>query len=472
MIASATVRLGANVLLAALAGAFVLVFGQWIGNALELVLVPAGARPIFFALLLLGFVGVAGTIAILLHGEGYVATLVLTAPLVPSLAAALTVVFNASGAPAALREQSLLAAVWAAGAMWVFSGLFLRWMARADTAQPRSAGELEMRTRSIRARLEAIAPEGFEDLDVARRSLISQVRVQLALLERELGMTGSGTPTAGLRYAQASGYVNLWRFLHRGEEALMGLEPLSSALAAARTDRLRVSKSSIPNRAELLVDLKAALDVLEPPLVPVGAPAAGLSPSTAAGVLTEIRRAINVSRDDGWEGLIRERNRLLRTVLLSSTVTFLFVALSMSLGAPPTALGVGAVFFLVGSGVGLIAMLRAERRSGRAVDDYGLFEARLVATPLLSGLTGLAGVLLLAIAPAALGTDALGDQANNVKLGDIFSLDKNGRGLLAAAVFGLAPELLISWLSRDSDRLKRSLTSTEPTGAAGSPGED
>jgi hypothetical protein len=141
-------------------------------------------------------------------------------------------------------------------------------------------------------------------------------------------------------------------------------------------------------------------------------------------------------------------------------------ALSITLGAAPPALGVAAVFFLAGSVVGLIAMLRAERRSRRAVDDYGLFEARLLATPLLSGLTALAGVVLLAIGPAVLGTDAAGNQATNVTLGDIFSLERNARGLLAAAVFGLAPELLISWLSRDADKVKENLASTEPGGAA------
>jgi hypothetical protein len=307
-------RLAANVLLAVLAGIFVLVFGQWLGDALELVLVPPNGRSIFFTLVLLGVLLAAATLALLVDGEVYIATLVLIAPLVPSFAAALTVLFNAAGAVGTpLREQSLIVAVCATTALSVFGALFLKWMARADTAQPRSYGELMMRALSLRARLEAMAAPSAEQTDPARRSLVAQIQVHLNLLDTELGI--GGRPAAGFRYAQASGYINLWRFLHRGEEALIALEPLAWSKAAARTDRLRLTRSTISNRDEMLKDLEAALDVLEAPAAAAACPAPLTAPTpqcsaappatrldaaTAVGLLQEIRRAINVSRDDGW----------------------------------------------------------------------------------------------------------------------------------------------------------------------------
>jgi hypothetical protein len=113
----------------------------------------------------------------------------------------------------------------------------------------------------------------------------------------------------------------------------------------------------------------------------------------------------------------------------------------------------------------LFVRLRLEGRAETAVDDYGLFEARLLHTPLLSGLAGVAGVFIFAVAPSIFGTNAAANQAAAVSLSQVFDLATNTRGLIAAAIFGLTPELLIKWLGSQADGIKGQLEASRAAGA-------
>ena len=75
-----------------------------------------------------------------------------------------------------------------------------------------------------------------------------------------------------------------------------------------------------------------------------------------------------------------------------------------------------------------------------AIDDYGLSLARLVATPLLSGLAGIGGVIITLVL-----SDAL-TSASSITFENLFRFDLNY--LLTAAAFGLAPNLIISGLQQ------------------------
>ena len=65
-------------------------------------------------------------------------------------------------------------------------------------------------------------------------------------------------------------------------------------------------------------------------------------------------------------------------------------------------MGTIAVLYLVGALAGLLNRLRIESSRSSAVEDFGLHLARLIATPLLSGLAGVAGVYLVAKTPEML----------------------------------------------------------------------
>ncbi|HYC07631.1 MAG TPA: hypothetical protein VEG29_06870, partial [Candidatus Binatia bacterium] len=180
----------------------------------------------------------------------------------------------------------------------------------------------------------------------------------------------------------------------------------------------------------------------------------------ARGVVREIRFAINEFRDGAWDGLVRSRNRLLRTILVAGVVGLLLLDLAVLAKVPTLNLISAVVFFLVGALVGLFNRLRIEAGSSRAVEDFGLFEARLLHTPLLSGLAAVGGVFLIAVLPAFSAVVATGATVETVPLkplADVFDVTKNQVGLLVAAVFGLAPDSLLTILKKQADRYKDDL---------------
>jgi hypothetical protein len=106
------------------------------------------------------------------------------------------------------------------------------------------------------------------------------------------------------------------------------------------------------------------------------------------------------------------------------------------------------------------------------VEDYGLSRARLIHTPLFSGLAAVGGVMLVMVLPALVNLSAItpegaasasgGSMPPNVapQLADIFQL--NAISLLVAALFGLTPGLLI-------DRLHQAETYTANIKATAAP---
>jgi hypothetical protein len=388
-------------------------------------------------------------------GEAYAASLIAIAPIVPFLAAVaiLIVYFPEPISPQKPDPRYLGAAIAVGG--WIVIGPAFMWMARADTAQPRSYGELVFRTKRIRGRLAGLRVEA-DDRPIGASQ---DVTTHLEVLEAQLGLNGS-PPGAGFRYAHATGYMNLWRALHRAEEALLILQPRPEAFGVAMYDVFRLRGT--PNGEALIRKATNALAVFgsqaapaicDPCVKPASEPSAE---ATAIAVLAETKKALNVYQDDVWERLIRQRNRLLRTVLITSMVALLFVGLAVTFEIDRRVLGIVAVFFLVGAVTGLFGRLRAESSAGPADDDYGLFEARLLATPLLSGLAAIGGVVVASMPEVLAGVSPHLDWAT------IFNLSDNARGLLAAAIFGLTPELLIGRLGKQTDETLKQLNDTSP----------
>ena len=92
-----------------------------------------------------------------------------------------------------------------------------------------------------------------------------------------------------------------------------------------------------------------------------------------------------------------------------------------------------------------------------AVEDYGLFNARLILTPMLSGLAAIGGVLIVGLLPAV---EPDGNGAG-VVLADIFHVTRNQYGIIVAAVFGLTPRLLLDRLRQQTEQYKADLKSSE-----------
>jgi hypothetical protein len=275
----------------------------------------------------------------------------------------------------------------------------------------------------------------------------------------------------GLRWLLATGYVTLWSLVHRAEEALIEAEPASAVLDVAFYDELRLNDSPIGNSTILRVQLRQAVAVLQPGvqryLPPLLGQSAGAMPNqvllesaatstppdseaAARGILRSIRRTINEYIDSRRDGLVRARNGLLMTTFFTGLFSYLLLGLAVCNRVHTKALSEATAIFLVGALVGLFNRLYADSRADAVVEDYGLSRARLMQTPILSGLAAIGGILITEMAAGVQGTAS--------------SLFAAGHGssvspsdLLVAALFGLTPHLLIGRLSNQAEQFKSDL---------------
>ena len=255
-------------------------------------------------------------------------------------------------------------------------------------------------------------------------------------------------------------------------------QPAGGLTGDALHDALSLTGSTIADRDVLSARLRTALQAISPNsaryfLPRTNEPASPASrtlddpPSEAEAraVLREIRFAINEFRDDRVDGLIRSRNRLLWVVLTVGITAYLALALALLNGIGEIQVGTIAVLYLVAALAGLLNRLRIESLRTSAVEDFGLHLARLIATPLLSGLAGVAGVYLIAKTPELLTVvNPASGGLPPPDLAAIFDLSVNQSALLVAAVFGLVPSQLFSGLQRQADRFQTDLEKSSPAG--------
>ena len=447
-----------------------------------------------------------GIVAIIRYNpEGFLAAIWVFFPLVPPLAAAISVVgyLVSPEDPARLGvPQDPIAAVYVGLAssvlLWMFSAFPGAQMARRQRAQRRVYDDLCQRWRVLSARVEAESgnpdKQARKALDEAK-SILAEVKIQL---------TGADGEGPALRWVLANGYTSIARQLHRVEEALFIVESVAEIVGDVLHDDLSLEDSGLKNRFTLrrvirdsmpVISQAAADTLLRPvPALPqtaallmraqaqAQAQARKLTPHEAREALREVRFAINDYRDDIVDSFARGRNRLIWTFLMVAISTYVLLGLGMLSGIPKVTLVSVSAMYMVGSLVGLFSRLRIEASRPSTNDDYGLYLARLLTGPLLSGLAGVAGVYLIAQAPAFLGpiaevgsasaspgpsaspppTDVLAVVPQPKALADIYDLAKNHLALAVAAVFGLAPGLLTQRLQQQVDRLERDLQRSEP----------
>jgi hypothetical protein len=495
----------ARLLLTLLAvGVVAVVFAWWLatsGMGATILQALAPERP-GRALALLIFVAagvVLGSAAAYWQGERYIAALLLVAPYLPGLAATVTVIAYLTMGPSdpTSTDAAYFGLVFGFGA-WPFLAWPLRGLCTADRAQSRSYLELLQRHQQLEDRLAKLAPEiekraprnedcPPDDPCLEAATVHLEATNQLAYAAGLLGLAGGGPdpslppgqpprrerPTA-IRWVTGSGYIEATRALHRVEEALIEIEPLEALIGDALHDDLSLSDSTIQDSGHLRDLIRVAMRGID------GSVAALVFPDTRAGqggavapstlnpraprpILREVRFAINDFRDKAKLGLVTAKVNLLWAILFVATGAYLLVGLAVLSRITQDQLVAAAVFFLVGAVVGLFNRLRIEGGRPTAVADFGLFQARLLHTPIVSGLAAVAGVFIVAVSPsffAALGATNPALAAKG--LPEIFDLAQNPSGLLVAAIFGLAPATLTRTLGDQGAALEKALARSEP----------
>ena len=441
------------------------------------------------------------------------------APLVPITAVAATAglaLFFTDGQQ--VRPLALAIGTYVALSAWVLGSAAVREVSRADMASSRSYELIELRYRQLFERVNSIiggepSPAGLDVPDapvtvgtkgvatdpgavaddqrrtkrddaVARNVALSEARAELAWVICDISFPpdfGPSNVRSGFRWSTASGYVNCFRALHRAEEALIEVEPRVLLIGDGLHDYLSLRDSRVPNRDGLMAGIRRAISRLEPSVardffessesgnsgqetgnVAAQGDAGCLEDRASRAVLREVRFAVNDFRDDAFDGLVRQRNRLWRTILVTGLVTYALLALGILARAPAEQLKIASAFFLTGAIVGMFNQLRIAGSAKSAIEDFGLSEALLVQVPVVSGLAALAGVVVTGIvSPAALAT--AGDPIDAPTLKEIFGPATFAAYLLVAAVFGLSPALLVDRLRKETRELQNDIASSEPT---------
>lgn len=327
---------------------------------------------------------------------------------------------------------------------------------RDDSRRPPSYGPDE----------ESEGPETIA-LKAMRKQALAQAEHECERIRR--GLTGKGMP-----WVTGLGYIELWHRVHRVEEDLIKVQPYPVVLEGAWRDQSRLANSTMANKDVLQKRLECAIDILDdstascneskdlshPALIKrsVSRPdqrTVVTNRSKALAMLSDVRYEINHFRDNVWEGIIIARNRLVETSVLLGFAAYALLGLAIFSDAPHRTITYVITYFLIGALTGLFARAQAEWNTKTAVDDFGLATAQLLQVPWLSGLAAVGGVLLTSIVDA----QYAGNNEGPAQLIAIF--DTRPILLIVAAIFGLAPDLIIRRLQQQVDKYKTDLQSTQ-----------
>jgi hypothetical protein len=388
-------------------------------------------------------------------------------------------------------------------AIWLCVTFPLSHFTTASGANRRSYDLLIGQLTQLKTRLDALKEQQKQT-----NTLLPEYS-QIALKEAEVGYTAlydSLMCTPGdLRWASGIGYLDAWKTLHEAEEALIEVEPVNMTLENAFLDWRRVHNSTMSSADELIDQLGQAVKGLDPAALvyfkeyrqkkgnpdlqpemqqqsreisqiakalaavypvtidlqeqqpPVALPAPDEEVQDRARVaLRQIRHTINEFRDTSWDGLLRVRNHLMFAMTLTGLVTYMLLCLVILIHASSPAIATASIFYIVGAIAGMFGRFYREANTRAAVDDYGLTVMRLFATPLLSGLAGVGGAFITLIFSGPLSPVATPESLSNL-------FYASPQLLVAAAVFGLAPNLIIKSLQQRAEKYASDLKSSKST---------
>ena len=180
----------------------------------------------------------------------------------------------------------------------------------------------------------------------------------------------------------------------------------------------------------------------------------------AREAIRQVKHAFNVYQDSLRHSLVRARNYTYLAIALIAFITYFLLCAVILWNSNQPAIGSAMAYYMIGAITGLFVRFYNETNTKNDVappDDYGQFISRLIATPLLSGLAAIGGVLVTATLPALSGQSV----QNTPELGSIFNGTVTLEYLLAAALFGYAPNLIVGNLQQRARRYSTDLQNSK-----------
>lgn len=394
--------------------------------------------------------------------------------------------------------MAVLVGLVAAGIAWSIVAKAYQQRTTASAANARSYRDLIPRLDAAQAFLDnlehhqagAQAGQGQDEDETkfARRLAVDEACRHIASIRHTIGADGvSGGVSAHPAWVSGEGYLAVWSFMHRAEEALLKVRPLAELRANIEMDRLRLTGSAIENRDDLLAQLAAARAAI---VASQGAPAPASAPldatpqlslSEARETVVQVRRAINSFSANRWASLVQLRNVLHGGGILCAFISFALFLGVTSLGqtddgyaaAPLTA----CILFVVGAlGGTFLTLYNDMQREDGAVDEFNVLAAKLTLTPVVAGLAAIAAVFVIGslipvtlspASPQQVAREAMlaAEKPNDLPPGparDIFNFSRNPLGLLIALLAGMFPELFMRRLWGLTDRIMSQLDLISP----------
>jgi hypothetical protein len=393
------------------------------------------------------------------HGSRYLTGLVVSSIMLPGLAAAFTVTlllihhkFRLNSTP----PRCFLVGTALGILAWLGAGWACRQFGDASTADDSAYKDLVNRTLTAATRAHANRNE--------------HATTALSYAGDTLGLFPGTAPGRGLTWASGTGYRATGRLVHGAEEALIPTMTDAEAVCEGLNARLCLKGSRIPGANERIADLELAIRALGGgPLLPapateaarceVEAAAKALPKELAKVLVRDTRQSINEYREGLRNQLVAARTGLFGSVFFAGTMAYLLLGLALLAGiestdAPDRRPIVAAVaFYMVGAVVGLFKRLHVGGHGGGRDDDAYITTIRLIETPLFSGLAAVGGVVASSLLAAQTQTNG-----KLTSLDDIFHVTTTS--IVAAAVFGLTPNLLVSVLADRAKTARADLASS------------
>src|SRR5260370_4692718 len=379
-------------------------------------------------------------------GNRYFGALVLLAAIIPLpfLAALITIIVYLS--PSSFQWLGASAMVIILGliitlVLWLLLAIPCRSFATAKGGKPSDFASLQRTAGVLKEQLGIVKSE--------RATQDTEYKAAIADIESNRKNYYDMLNCNGLPWVSYTGYVSMWDRINKVDEAMIGVLPCQTVIESANYDELSLTDSGVPGSNDLLTLLEEAIatlssDPTSPSAVNNGQ-VSQQSEQKARANIRKVKSALHKFTNERWDGLVRARNQLMVTAFLTTFFTYILVIIAILAKVPSMNALDAMVFYFLGAIVGLFGRLFDERNADTVIDDYGLSMARIIVTPLISGLAALVGVLFV--------TSSSIDTIYKISL----------QNLVFASVLGFAPNLLISMLRSKSEDIKGQIKSASPS---------
>jgi hypothetical protein len=396
-------------------------------------------------------------------GNRYFGALVLLAAIIPLpfLAALITIIVYLS--PSSFQWLGASTMVIILGliitlVLWLLLAIPCMRFATAKDARPTDYEGLKGEVKALENRLKVVkekdeaTQDNAKEHKKARDIVISDVEAAVADINTRLN-------SQDLQWL-STGYVSLWGRINKADEAIIDVLPCETVIESANYEELRLNNSLVPDSKDLLTLLKNAIKTLRSanaadtvsldpnrssPSTAINGQGSQQSVQEARANIRIVKSALHKFTNERWDGLVRARSQLMVTAFLTTFFTYILAIIAILANVPRMNTIDAMVFYFLGAIVGLFGRLFDERNADTVMDDYGLSMARIIVTPLISGLAALVGVLFV---------------TTSSTLDTIYTITI--QNLVLAAILGFSPNIVINNLRSKSEAIKGQINSASP----------